>query len=123
MSENPKRVALFEDYEGIITSLKMLLPPEGYEIVSITKVMIEAMKIASQLNKLDVLVALVDGNLTKGERGNWEGALITGTIHEKSPGVVVVGYPSDGIVSGADYNVEKSEGPRALLEVLAQINR
>ncbi|HBD02450.1 MAG: hypothetical protein UX38_C0025G0006 [Microgenomates group bacterium GW2011_GWC1_46_16] len=123
MSEKAKVLALFEDYEPIIRSLGNILTGEGYQIAVCERDMNESMKVAAQLNNLGVIAALVDGNLTTGETDNREGALITAKIHKKSPGVVVIGTASDGSVKGADYNVEKTEGPQALLDVLAKIFR
>ena len=121
MSETAKLLALFEDHEPTIESLEQLLAYEDYQIVVKAKNMRQSMEVVAQLNQLGVIAALVDGNLTEGERGNWEGAQVTAAIHEKSKGVVVVGYPSVGQVEGADYNVGKAEGPQKLFDVLAQI--
>jgi len=121
MSEQAKLLALFEDHEPTIKSLEQLLAYEDYKLVVKAKNMAQSMKVAAQLNQLGVIAALVDGNLTEGERGNWEGAQVAEAIHAGSPGVVVVGYPSEGAVRGADFNVGKTEGPQALFDVLAQI--
>ena len=121
MSETKKLLALFEDHEETIRSLEEVLAYEDYQIIVKGKNMRQSMEVAAQLNKLGVIAALVDGNLTEGMRGNWEGAQVTEEIHTKSPGVIVIGTASDGRVQGADYNVEKTEGPQALLDVLAKI--
>ena len=120
MSDTEKLLALFEDHEPTIRSVEELLAYEDYKIVVKARNMRGSMEVAAQLNDLGVIAALVDGNLTDGERGNWEGAQVTAAIHEKSPGVVVVGYASMGQVEGADYNPGKSD-PQALFDVLAKI--
>ncbi len=116
--ESKRRIALFEDHEETIRSLKNFLGMLGYEITVEARNMPEAMKVALTLNKLNVLAALVDGNLTQGERGNYEGAKITQVIHENSPGVMVIGYASIGNIEGADFNVGKGERPQILLATL-----
>jgi hypothetical protein len=72
-----------------------------------------------ELNKPKIRVVITGGNIIPGPPfDNSSGADIVRRAHEV--GIIAIGYPLQGRISGADFQCTKHEGPDALIPLVRQ---
>ena len=86
----------------------------GHSVVATATSYEEALEMIDQLDELDVNVAIIDGNLTKGKNTGEEGAAIAHLIKEKHPHITTIGL-SLNPVEGVDIMIEKGSDDVARL--------
>ncbi|MCL4365726.1 hypothetical protein M1437_00685 [Patescibacteria group bacterium] len=119
MSPENARLLIAEDDLIALECLTTVLNRGGFQPVAIATNMQEAKAAIPTLLDKGVEVALVDGNLGPGI-SNADGEILTETIHRQAPGIVVVGIPSFGEISGADHHCDKTDF-RSLLDTIRNI--
>lgn len=112
---------MIEDDSRVVSDYRKILKPEGYDIVEVATTMEEAIALAALLQKSNIPVATVDGRLSGFATTNAHGNEICRLIHEKSPGVIVLGHPSVGKIDGAEYNLLKTASIPDILATLGMI--
>ena len=115
-----RRVAIFEDEEGLRNLIRSFFNIHGFEIVGEAGSRSEADQLIDQLRPDGLDLATVDNNLKPKEYSNTDGEHLTARLHTECTGVVVVGISGLGEVVGADYNVAKEAGIVGIGEVILQ---
>ena len=103
------RIIIIEDDPMIMDVCRRNLEVKNHRIIGEAATVAAAIDLVDSLKSEDIDLAVVDGNLTHGARGGDEGEHITALIHQKLPGVVVVGSSLDGGVRGSDIDVPKGD--------------
>lgn len=117
MGRSEKTVVIVEDDKDWCETITEVLGQKGY----VTFVLHDLDALAQALSNGQVtrdMVAIVDGNLVKGEGGNFDGQEATQQLHAHN--VLVIGQPSDGEIEGVDFSLTKLSSSKELLSVLAQ---
>ena len=121
MTEVKRNLVLFEDDPRVDRLLKRVLEPLGYSIVGLAASVHQANELIEELEELKVGAVIVDGNLTRGDYSNEDGEKLIKQIKNKFPEIMTIGYPSQGVIEGADFNSQKPDGPESLVMVLDEI--
>lgn len=121
MSPENARLFIVEDDPDSREGLAEYLERSGHKVVVIATDMKKATEVIPTLLKEKVQVALVDGNLGEGA-SNTDGQVIAEAIHEQAPGIAVIGIPTFGEITGADFNCNKGE-ITVLLDTIKGINQ
>ena len=103
------RVIIIEDDPRLRQGVRVNLEARDHRIVGEAGTVDEAVELVDSLTSDDVDIAVVDGNLSHEAEGGFEGERIANLIHEKLPGVVVVGCSLDGGVRGSDKDIRKGD--------------
>jgi len=116
------RVAIFEDNKLVQEGLSMWLEMSGHVVVKQVETFDAVNSTICGLAKSGegVDIALVDGNLSRGEIDGTEGAYICDRLKSTFPAVRVVGMSMAGPVPGADTDILKSD-TKAILDFIARI--
>jgi DNA-binding NtrC family response regulator len=113
------RVAVFEDDQDAREILKVYLEIKGHKVVFEATSMPEAEAIIPTLGEHEIQVAVIDGNLTRGEDSGREGKRINEQIKGLFPNIKTVGN-SLGLVEGVDVNIGKTNN-KNLAQVITEL--
>ena len=83
MSPEKAKIFLVEDNEFDICDTRWFLKEGGHQIVIEAKSLEEALNLIPSLKEKEINVAIVDGNLSSGERSGSDGARIAEEIRKK----------------------------------------
>lgn len=108
MSPENAIVALFEDSDVAQFIVEVQMKNAGHEILIKAKSFPSALQKIELFKRLEIDVALVDGNLDAVDTSGKDGEALAAAIKEKAPGVIIVGVGADPVL-GAHTNVVKSE--------------
>lgn len=103
------RIIIIDDDAGIRQGCRANLEVRNHVIVGEAASVIAATALVESLAAEDIDLAVVDGNLRPDSNDGSDGENITNLIHDRLPGVVVVGNSLDGGVKGADLNMPKGD--------------
>lgn len=115
-----KAVAAFEDDNDVIRSLKFTLSFDGIELFPAQN-MADARALIQQLEELKIPVVFIDGNLSRGDRSNYDGRQLVKETREQAPMVITVNYASGGSIGADVDHLGKGDGPRPYMELLEKI--
>ena len=117
------RVAIFEDHEMVADSLTRGLEWMGHSAVATAKTLGEAEQLIANLAEDGLDLAIVDGNLTRGDISGRDGANITRLLKGKFSGIVVIGMSGNNEVEGADHQIIKGQGNdlQAIESIIAKL--
>ena len=103
------RIIIIEDDSVMRMMCRENLEVRKHTIVGEAGTLATANELINSLTPEDVDIAIVDGNLTpRTDTGN-DGESVTRDIHDKLPGVTVIGWSLSGVVRGADLNAPKHD--------------
>jgi DNA-binding NarL/FixJ family response regulator len=101
------RIIIIEDDDLMRMMCRENLEVRKHVIVGEAGTLATAHELIESLTPEQVDIAIVDGNLTpRTDTGN-DGENIAKSIHDKLPGVTVIGWSLSGVVRGADLNAPK----------------
>jgi DNA-binding NtrC family response regulator len=103
------RIIIIEDNPDLRLMCKENLEIRNHKIIGEAGSLSAAQALVDSLNPDDVDIAIVDGNLTPKTDTGDDGEKVTTEIHEKLPGVTVIGWSLSGSVRGADMNAPKHD--------------
>ena len=106
MSPEHAKVFIAEDDEDYTEMYEEVLQEGGHVVVRKAATLKEAMSTIEELEKGDINVALVDGNLNEFDSSGKDGARVTKAIKEKDANVTVIGV-SGLSAPWADKSVRK----------------
>ncbi|MFH0749631.1 MAG: hypothetical protein V1917_01780 [Candidatus Gottesmanbacteria bacterium] len=92
----------------------------GHHVIEQATSLAEAKQKIPKLKETNVQVAVIDGNLTPGNKSGADGEIMAKAIHKKFPEIIVIGHSKDNPIIGADINVSKKAGLVALGEAVTK---
>lgn len=101
------RVAIFEDNALISECLLEALTGAEHEIVLHAPTMAAARLAIEQLTPEELDVAVIDGNLDKGQISGQNGNEIATALRANLGDIMLIGFAASGDVEGVDVNVRK----------------
>src|SRR5690554_1240044 len=97
MSENPPSILIADDQPDILQALRLLLKPEGYDIVTASS----PAHVAQAVGERELDVILMDLNYARDTTSGREGLDLLNRIHAVHPNLPVVVMTAWGSVEGA----------------------
>jgi DNA-binding NtrC family response regulator len=116
------RVIIIDDDPTIREDCRLNLEARNHVVVGEAASVAHAEVLIEGLGSDGLDIAVVDGNLSRHSEGGVDGERLAALIHQKLPGVTVVGASMDGEVRGADMNVPKGDA-WALDALVTQLKR
>lgn len=121
MSPEKAKIFWVEDRDNERRLAAPDLEKAGHIIVGNARTFQEAMDSIPGLANLGTQVVILDGNLTEGETGGYEGHDIGAAIKQAHPDIIVVGNSSYDDIRTADINCPKFKGPEALAKTITEV--
>lgn len=109
MSPENSKVFLVENNDLAIKNYITSLERGGHTILQIASSLGDALKKIPDLDKLDINVAIVDGNLSEGDESGRDGETVAEQIKAQHPDILVIGRALENPISAADINCPKYE--------------
>lgn len=106
MSPEKARVFVAEDDSTWQDMIKEFLEMAGHSVVARATTLPEALNTVKRLDKLNVDVAIIDGNLDESESRGYDGQAVLRAIREHAPRVRTIGM-SGNSVPGTDVDLGK----------------
>ena len=103
------KIIIIEDNPVMRSLCRRNMEFRGRKIIGEAGTLATAHELIDSLKPDEVDIAIVDGNLTSSTDTGNDGAEVTSAIHEKLPGVTVIGWSLSGSVRGADLNAPKHD--------------
>ncbi len=115
MHEHKILIAHFEDDPMTLSDVDIYFRMIGITVEAVATTAADAVSLIPLLEKMGVHIAVIDGNLSRGNDSGNDGAAIAQSIKTKAPSIKTVGFTTsrDGI-RGVDVNVRKIDGIPAL---------
>jgi DNA-binding NtrC family response regulator len=120
MVENA-RIAWFEDDGDFLRTWKIFLEIEGHQVVKTAGERSEAERALETFEAEGIQVAILDGNLNKGDMSGADGAYFAEQIKTRYPKIGIIGNSTRGPVRGADVQSTKFDGPDSLSKAVRAI--
>jgi DNA-binding NtrC family response regulator len=120
MCPEKARIFLVEDDPDELEEPAKILEPFGHTIVLTATTLDSALEQIPNLQKSEINVAIIDGNLTDGVENGKDGEAIANAIHDSWPTITVIGHSLNKNIRNADYNCPKCDGPEQLLDTITK---
>lgn len=116
----PHRIFLVEDSESIGILAKILLSSLGHEVVLEASILEEALGIVSsgQLQEKEITLAIVDGNLSKGDHSCEDGRKINAAIKATNLPIKIIAFSGDNNPRFGDVLLRKPTSVEELEEAI-----
>jgi DNA-binding NarL/FixJ family response regulator len=122
MKPEQSRIFIAEDNEFVRMGLELFLSSRGHKVVYQADSLPSALQGVREARRLGVNVAILDGNLMKGETNCSDGRTVARALREEVPGVAIIGLTSTPNADYGDININKDgDAQKRLIQAIADL--